>query len=446
MAGNFRTKVEDRSRSRTRASPRSSSKTLDANEASSSRSRERSRTSSRSRTTPYPKDEPIVTHGWTASRPCGFREVCQAIKESAFVTNNLPIIISLEVHADQEQQETMVAIMKEEWGDLLLDRALDSCDPKFHAPKLGDLCNKILIKVKKAGAGVTKTSVVSSQPSPSSLAAPAPSVDDSASEDDRSIRCYRAAPSSPLALATQSSAASSQNPRQKRVPICPSLASLGVYTYSQHFEHLRDKFWKKPGHIFSIMESNILDMFEEDPGEIFQHNKNHFMRAFPDHSRINSSNPDPAPFWRAGVQMVAMNWQRPDEGMMFHDAMFADEQGWVLKPEGYRAKDAAETHLDAIMPKRTLDLKITVLAGQHVFVAGGFEEGGGGQNARSAGSLKPTVRCDMHFESAGGLSSPSEYKRKTTCGQTDHPDFGEGGRTLSFEGIRDIVESLSFIR
>src|SRR5207253_710506 len=72
------------------------------------RSQGRSRDSSRSGI----RGEPLVHHHGTMTTSVGFREVCRAIRENAFKTNHLPIIVSLEVGADGEQQRVMVQIMK----------------------------------------------------------------------------------------------------------------------------------------------------------------------------------------------------------------------------------------------------------------------------------------------------------------------------------------------
>jgi phosphatidylinositol phospholipase C, delta len=98
---------------------------------------------SRHNSTSNIKLEPRVLHGWTLTSEVPFRDVCKTIRETAFVTTNLPIIVSLEVHADLEQQETMVEIMKEEWGGLLVDEAHESCNPDERLPKLSDLLNKV---------------------------------------------------------------------------------------------------------------------------------------------------------------------------------------------------------------------------------------------------------------------------------------------------------------
>ncbi|SPN99820.1 related to 1-phosphatidylinositol-4,5-bisphosphate phosphodiesterase [Cephalotrichum gorgonifer] len=409
----------DSSGSQTQVSPGGSSVTLAQRETPEKHARERSR----SRTS-YPKAEPIVAHGFTATRPCGFREVCRVVKESAFETTDLPIIVSLEVHADHDQQEVMVQIMREEWGCLLLEKPLDGCDPKFNSPTLGDLRNKILVKVKKAPVKPFCSFG-------SDSLTPVRTLDDSISDDDHSTN------PTPPSPAMQPS--NPVEPNAKKVTISQSLSSLSIYSFSQHFKHLDSRAAKKPGHIFSVSESRIHELVASSPAQIFHHNKSFFMRAFPDGTRVNSSNPDPSPFWRQGVQMVAMNWQSLDEGMMLNEGMFADEQGWVLKPAGYRGVDKnTQTHLE--VPRKTLDLKITVLAGQHVSLPEECEGTG------HLGRLRPMVKCELHFEKTKekGNGAVLECKQRTKNGETDHPDFG--GYTLSFEGLRDIVEELTFIR
>jgi hypothetical protein len=89
------------------------------------------------------KTEPRVLHGWTLTSEVGFREVCATIRETAFLTTKLPIIVSLEVHADLDQQEVMVQIMKEEWRGLLVEEPQESCDPAERLPRLYELLNKV---------------------------------------------------------------------------------------------------------------------------------------------------------------------------------------------------------------------------------------------------------------------------------------------------------------
>ncbi|KAI8627933.1 PLC-like phosphodiesterase [Xylariaceae sp. FL1651] len=370
-----------------------------------------------------PRDEPIVMHGFTFNQPIGFRQVCKAIREAAFDTTHLPIIISLEVHADQEQQEKMVQIMREEWAGLLVEKPYETC-PNGTMPRLEDLLDKILIKVKKAPLSTESST---SMPSLS----PGITVDDdtaSGSEDDRMATSKRTQP---------------------KVLICENLSKLAVYTHSEHFVKFDSTAAKTPSHIFSISENKILELWESKRDELFAHNRNFFMRAYPKASRWDSSNPDPSLFWRKGVQMVAMNWQKWDDGMMLNKAMFSGEQGWVLKPPGYRSSDGDPTGSTTCYSDRTFDLIVTVLAGQHIPLPEGMPR-------HKARSLRPLVKCELHVEKAeerlgtsteGGTKLRTvEWKRQTGSGRTDHPEFDPSNRELCFMGIHKVVETLSFVR
>lgn len=357
--------------------------------------------------------EPLVLHGWTLTAPVGFRAVCKTIREDGFKTSSLPIIVSLEVHADMGQQQVMVDIMKEEWAGLLVEAPNEGCNPKERLPKLEDLQHKILVKVKKAIADKQDLTPANT----ASTLSPMPSKTDadslhSGSEDDRS------AP-------------------KKKVKICEALSNLGIYTHSEHFVSFEAPSAKTPPHIFSIGESQILDLHEKSRNEMFLHNRDFFMRAYPAGFRIDSSNLDPSVFWRKGVQMVALNWQTLDEGMMLNEGMFAGEHGWALKPPGYRS-DASEA-----INYKNVDLKITVFAGQHIPIPSHQTERG----------FHPYVRCELHVEKEkeqkldhGGEIEKEEYKKKTPYSKGDHPDWGSEGHIMTFPMIGRVVEELSFVR
>jgi hypothetical protein len=370
-----------------------------------------------------PRDEPIVMHGYTLTQPIGFRQVCRAIRETAFETTHLPIIVSLEVHANQEQQESMVQIMKEEWDGVLVEEPHESC-PNGRMPRLDELLDKILVKVKKASVSPE------SSMSAGSLSPRITGGDDDAasgSEDDRSTK----------------------RP-QPKVPICENLSKLAVYTHSEHFVKFESSSAKTSSHIFSISEKRILELWESKRDEILAHNRHFFMRAYPKASRWDSSNLDPSQFWRKGVQMAAMNRQVWDEGMMINRAMFSGEHGWVLKPSCYRSNDDDKLNdRTSCLSYRTFDLIITVLAGQHIPLPEGMP-------LHKVRSLRPLVRCELHLEKAeersatsgeGGIKSRTvEWKRQTGSGESDHPEFSPQTRELCFRGIHKVVEPLSFVR
>ncbi|UKZ81136.1 hypothetical protein TrVFT333_008906 [Trichoderma virens FT-333] len=339
-----------------------------------------------------PPGEPIVTHGWTFTTPCGFREVCETIRDHAFAHgNDLPIIISLEVHADHNQQEVMARIMIEVWGDMLVQQPYEGCDPKFR---------------KTTARPPTTSTPPRLRPAASSPAGALPQQDENG-----------------------------------KVTICKPLSDLAVYTRSERFKSLSTPQAKQPTHIFSISEDRILDLHEKFPREVFTHNKNFFMRAFPAGRRINSSNPDPSLFWRRGVQMVAMNWQNMDEGMMLNEAMFAGEDGWVLKPAAYQGADKASVTLDHAA-KHTLDLTITFFAGRNIPP----------EDGEDTSALRPIIKAELHIGEDDKDGHEHSYKQHTKAAKSSNPIFmsnshhKNAGDKLQFLNIPKVVEELSFIR
>lgn len=413
---------------------------------------------------PIRNGEPLVLHGWTLTAPVGFRDVCKTIREAAFIATSLPIIVSLEVHANLEQQEVMVNIMKEEWKGLLIDAAHPTCDPEERLPRLEELRNKILVKVKRA-TSVTPE-VLSANLAPehahrASTASVAPSHSPKASTSSLtasysprastsslsqfarhlSISANNLSPSVSRHDGDSHSGSEDERGGKKKSKICENLSNLGIYTHSEHFTAFGAKNCMKPSHIFSISENQIIDLHEKKREEMFAHNRDFFMRAYPAGFRFDSSNLDPSLFWRKGVQMVALNWQNVDEGMMLNEAMFAGEQGWVLKPPGYRSDP---TNTETICFKN-LHLRITVFAAQHIPML------------QSESGFHPYIRCELHAEKPNESKSTEmaegnlrarggEYKQKTPHGKGDHPDFGEEGAVMDFPVVANVVEELSFVR
>jgi phosphatidylinositol phospholipase C delta len=365
------------------------------------------------------RPEPRVLHGWTLTSEISFRDVCKTIRETAFVRTDLPVIVSLEVHADLEQQEIMVDIMRDEWAGYLVEEPNPNCDPEARLPRLEELKNKILVKVKKA-----QQERLQPVPSNNSLT-PTPSVDpgdsgQSGSEDERGGK------------------------KKKKSKIAEALGRLGIYTRSTHFSSFEQPEARAPSHIFSIGESQILDLHAAKQAELFTHNRSFFMRAYPAGRRIDSSNLDPSMFWRKGVQMAALNWQKWDEAMMLNEAMFAGEGGWVLKPPGYQSQEGAVNQVEAIA-HMTLDLKIKIFAAQHIPLPH--------QEDKISG-FHPYIKCELHVEKieersgqaieGGGRSKEGAHKRQSSTLKGVEPDWR--GEELSFEEIPDVVEQLSFVR
>ncbi|CAE6390504.1 unnamed protein product [Rhizoctonia solani] len=243
--------------------------------------------------------EPAVFHGYTLTKEVPFRDVCRAIKENAFIASELPVIISLEVHASHAQVK--------------------------HFPPASD--------------------PATAQPT---LEAKPNAIDDpSDSSSDEELR---------------EAAAAASKAKPKKSKVIQELADLGVYVSGHSFKDWEDTKRLPPNHIFSFSEKAFLKMNKSNHDELFAHNIHCLMRVYPFGLRFGSSNVDPTTFWSRGVQLVALNWQKIDRGMMLNEAMFAETGGYVLKPPGRR--DVNLTGVLAREEKRSVVLRVTILAGQ----------------------------------------------------------------------------------
>lgn len=322
----------------------------------------------------------------------------------------------------------MVEIIEQVWKRLLVEPLSSQSE---QLPNPGELRKKILIKVKYVA--------------PEKVASPATAV-------KASMQRKKSASSSSSDSDNQGSEDVKKKKKQKKKSsIIEPLSALGVYTRSYHFKDLSAPEAGAPCHVFSLSEKKFMDVHESHGPTLFSHNRNYLMRAFPSGTRVTSSNLDPAVFWRKGVQIVALNWQKYDAGMMLNEGMFAGSDGWVLKPKEYRGQRrgqntgvSEESQGDAILHK-TLSLSIELLAGQNLPLPIGDHK---------PDSFNPYVKCELHVEKpeertgaaieGGGKSKDGEYKHRSKTSQGIDPDFG--GETVAFSRVPGVVEELSFVR
>lgn len=161
--------------------------------------------------------EPKVFHGYTLTKEVTFRDVCYAIRDNAFVATDLPVIVSLEVHASFEQQETMVEIMNDAWKGLLVD--LEGPREKSGIgkglPSPAQLRRKILIKVKWA---------------------PPEGEDQEKQEESEKYQKSSAGNDKNISSKTDPNAVDTAESKKKS-KISHSLSRLGVYTQAYRFDN-----------------------------------------------------------------------------------------------------------------------------------------------------------------------------------------------------------------
>lgn len=327
----------------------------------------------------------------------------------------------------------MVEIMKTVWRGFLIHLPVPECTA---LPSPDSLRRKILVKVKytdpkKAAAKLQPGKHVGS----SDLRSKSRGESSSSASENEDLH-----------------AADDPKKKKKKSSIVPSLSALGIYTRAYHFKSLAAPEAMLPTHVFSLSEKKLMEVHASSGPTLFSHNRNYLMRAFPSGMRVRSDNLDPSVFWRKGVQMVALNWQRWDEGMMLNEGMFGGSSGYVLKPNGYLGKPTSsaipslsrESQADAIT-HRTLNLSIEIFAAQSIPLPLG--------DTRPSG-FHPYVKCELHVEKpaertgepieGGGKAKEGEYKWRSRTMKGTEVDFG--AEKLEFKEITGVVEELSFLR
>ena len=387
-----------------------------------------------------PEGKPIVLHGRTMTTSVLFSDCISVIAKYAFKESKYPLIISLEVHCNSTQQQTMVDIMTSELREWLVTKPLDPHSEILPTPE--ELRNRILVKVKAGGDRTTNNvrasrrqrsvSSPATQPSLNPTLSPMPMLSSppslsSLNPEMRSSKCgFSQVPGKPASVTsvTDESDRGLRSPslqpsrKKSKSKIIDSLGKLGVYAQGLKFNGLSSLEHQPHNHIFSVVEGDFETLCKSIEGKasIDAHNRKHLMRVYPSGMRMRSSNFHPLSCWKRGVQMVALNWQTYDLGMQMNNAMFAsgvDRTGYVLKPEEMRGEVAdSKSSIDStsstqsMARRQLLTLTLDMISAQQVPSA---------RNANLEENVDPYVEIEI---------ISAEEKGKGVA-------FGEGGIDVS---------------
>lgn len=92
--------------------------------------------------------EPMIYHGNTFTSKVSLRDICHAISKYAFVASPYPLLISAEIHCGIKQQEKLVDIMVETFGEKLVQAPVENRPKLEKLPSPDDLKFKVLLKVR----------------------------------------------------------------------------------------------------------------------------------------------------------------------------------------------------------------------------------------------------------------------------------------------------------
>ncbi|UZP38247.1 hypothetical protein NXS19_006063 [Fusarium pseudograminearum] len=252
--------------------------------------------------------QPVVKHGYSLTTSVSFRSVINTIKEHAFVSSDLPLWLSLEVHCCSSQRDIMAQVMIEVFGSSLITEPLQGCLDTLPSPN--QLRGKILIKAKMPQDMNTKDS------------------DEEGRDAIKLDQTHNGVDTKPE-RGDESTAVTNQLQRKHLQE--DSLQRLAIYGAGKRLPQ-PDAIDSHRNFIYSMSETKLSKRIsKEKPLGII--GTQHMVRVYPDPNRVDSSNFDPIKCWQHGVQMAALNYQTNDFNMRLNDAMFAGSLGYVLKAQ-----------------------------------------------------------------------------------------------------------------
>eukprot|EP00756_Hemistasia_phaeocysticola_P006853 Hpha_TRINITY_DN14023_c0_g1::TRINITY_DN14023_c0_g1_i1::g.44243::m.44243/K19006/PLCH; phosphatidylinositol phospholipase C, eta len=174
--------------------------------------------------------EPRVTHGGTMCTSVSFREVIQAINGAAFSASPYPVILSLEMHCNEDQQRKIAEYMRTIFGSALAILPEGGIDAKSFTPE--NLKRRILVKGKAIFARGAISSPLNQSPHVYPTEDPDLNSDDGRSpRPDFSSRCgsnlsTSPRPTPPMAPAEMLAAASPGSPFDPPLPPAAIIAAV----------------------------------------------------------------------------------------------------------------------------------------------------------------------------------------------------------------------------
>lgn len=127
---------------------------------------------------------------------------------------------------------------------------------------------------------------------------------------------------------------SRMNRQKKTMKLSRALSDLVKYTKSVGIHDVDTEIscsWQ----VSSFSETKAHQILQQKPAQFVRFNQHQLSRIYPSSYRVDSSNYNPQPFWNAGCQLVALNYQSEGRMLQLNRAKFNSNGncGYVLKPK-----------------------------------------------------------------------------------------------------------------
>ncbi|KAM3824345.1 LOW QUALITY PROTEIN: 1-phosphatidylinositol 4,5-bisphosphate phosphodiesterase eta-2 [Vipera latastei] len=127
---------------------------------------------------------------------------------------------------------------------------------------------------------------------------------------------------------------SKTNRQKKTMKLSRALSDLVKYTRSVGSHDVESEI-SSSWQVSSFSETKAHQILQQKPAQYLLFNQHQLSRIYPSSYRVDSSNYNPQPFWNAGCQLVALNYQSEGRMLQLNRAKFGANGncGYVLKPK-----------------------------------------------------------------------------------------------------------------
>nr|XP_034974018.1 1-phosphatidylinositol 4,5-bisphosphate phosphodiesterase eta-2 isoform X2 [Zootoca vivipara] len=160
---------------------------------------------------------------------------------------------------------------------------------------------------------------------------------------------------------------SKTNRQKKTMKLSRALSDLVKYTKSVGIHDVESEV-SSSWQVSSFSETKAHQILQQKPAQYLRFNQHQLSRIYPSSYRVDSSNYNPQPFWNAGCQLVALNYQSEGRMLQLNRAKFSANGncGYVLKPKCMCQGIFNPNSEDPLLGQMKKQLVLRIISGQQL--------------------------------------------------------------------------------
>ncbi|XP_054857403.1 1-phosphatidylinositol 4,5-bisphosphate phosphodiesterase eta-2 [Eublepharis macularius] len=160
---------------------------------------------------------------------------------------------------------------------------------------------------------------------------------------------------------------SKTNRQKKTMKLSRALSDLVKYTKSVGIHDVESEI-SSSWQVSSFSETKAHQILQQKPTQYLRFNQHQLSRIYPSSYRVDSSNYNPQPFWNAGCQLVALNYQSEGRMLQLNRAKFGANGncGYVLKPKCMCQGVFNPNSEDPLLGQMKKQLVLRIISGQQL--------------------------------------------------------------------------------